>query len=199
MIAVGLLVATAVSFVGAAYPTETSLQNIPTVPAVVALVWADRRWGMTRGTFYGCVGFLALHIFGARWIYSLVPYDDWAGSWLGVRPTEVFGWRRNHYDRLVHFASGLFGLPPAAELIRRWGGVAARPAIVLSVAVVLSVGAIYEVFEWRIAVTMSPAHAEAYNGQQGDVWDPQKDMALAGIGAFVAAVVWWPRGSGFRL
>lgn len=34
---------------------------------------------------------------------------------------------------------------------------------------------------------MSGPDADAYNGQQGDVWDPQKDMAMAGLGALVTA------------
>jgi putative membrane protein len=31
--------------------------------------------------------------------------------------------------------------------------------------------------------------ADSYNGQQGDPWDPQKDMAMAQIGS-VAAILW---------
>ena len=34
-----------------------------------------------------------------------------------------------------------------------------------------------------MAMTFAPDWAEAYNGQQGDVWDAQRDMALAGCGA----------------
>jgi uncharacterized membrane protein YjdF len=36
-------------------------------------------------------------------------------------------------------------------------------------------------------LSFSPAQAEAYNGQQGDVWDPQKDLALAWFGAVISA------------
>lgn len=60
------------------------------------------------------------------------------------------------------------------------------PAIT-AVAWALAIGAIYEVFEWRIAMAFAPAYAEAYNGQQGDIWDPQKDLALAWLGATIAA------------
>ena len=58
----------------------------------------------------------------------------------------------------------------------------------MAVASVLAVGAVYEVIEWQIAIAFSPTQAEAYNGQQGDVWDPQKDMAMAGFGSILAAV-----------
>lgn len=47
---------------------------------------------------------------------------------------------------------------------------------------------IYEMFEWLITVVMSPATADSYNGQQGDMWDAQKDMALALIGSTIAAL-----------
>jgi len=43
----------------------------------------------------------------------------------------------------------------------------------------------YEVFEWVLSLALSPEQADAYNGQQGDFWDAQKDMALAMLGAIV--------------
>ncbi len=36
---------------------------------------------------------------------------------------------------------------------------------------------------------MAGADADAYNGQQGDVWDAQKDMAFAMAGAMLTAVL----------
>lgn len=55
---------------------------------------------------YCLVVFLWLHILGARYIYSFVPYDDWSRSVLGSGISEWFGWERNHYDRLVHLCFG---------------------------------------------------------------------------------------------
>jgi putative membrane protein len=51
---------------------------------------------------------------------------------------------------------------------------------------ILSAGAFYEIAEWGVAMVFSPETAENYNGQQGDVWDPQKDMLLAAIGAVIS-------------
>ena len=42
---------------------------------------------------------------------------------------------------------------------------------------------IYELFEWLLTIVMSSDAADSYNGQQGDMWDAQKDMALALLGA----------------
>jgi putative membrane protein len=36
-------------------------------------------------------------------------------------------------------------------------------------------------------VALAPDMAEAYNGQQGDVWDAHKDMTFAVVGAMLAA------------
>jgi putative membrane protein len=52
---------------------------------------------------------------------------------------------------------------------------------------VFAVSALYEIFEWLLTLTMEGSLATAYNGQQGDLWDAQKDMALAALGALLAA------------
>ena len=87
----------------------------------------------------------------------------------------------------MHFGSGILGVPVASEMLQRVAGMRPKSAAVLAISVVVSLGAAYEILEWQIAVFLSPAQAEAYNGQQGDVWDPQKDLALAAIGATLAA------------
>lgn len=190
--ATGLL--TAASFVDAPYPRELRLQHAPTFFALAGLGLAIR-YGWLRFSSIVCVlVFLWLHILGARWIYSFVPYDEWSEAWLGTSISDAFGWRRNHYDRLVHLASGLCLVPPAAECLRRYGGMGPRGAAVQSIAIVLAIGALYEILEWVLAVTLSPEQAEAYNGQQGDVWDPQKDLLMAAIGSSVAAVAVSRRG-----
>lgn len=45
---------------------------------------------------------------------------------------------------------------------------------------------VYEVFEWLLSVWCEGG--DAYNGQQGDMWDAQKDMALALIGSTMIAI-----------
>jgi putative membrane protein len=53
---------------------------------------------------------------------------------------------------------------------------------------------LYELFEWVLALVLSPQSAEAYNGQQGDMFDAQKDMALAMLGGILALPALWPMG-----
>lgn len=177
-----------VSFINAPYPRELVLQHIPTVIGVAVLAWVTARFSPSRISLACCIGFLWLHLIGARWIYSYVPYDDWSVAVTGKSLSDYFHWKRNHYDRLVHLASGVLGVPPIAEWLRVRSRLSAGEAAVLSIASILAIGAIYEVLEWQIAITLSPNMAESYNGQQGDIWDPQKDLALAGLGALISAI-----------
>lgn len=187
---IGLLFAAIpLSFIGAPYPEELILQHTATVFGLVCLAVAVWRFQPSPLSFACVAMFIGLHIIGARWIYSFVPYDDVARSLFGRSLSEVFGWQRNHYDRLVHFASGLLGVPPASEILQRTAGMKSRGAALMGIACVMSIGAIYEIFEWQIAVRLAPEHAEAYNGQQGDIWDPQKDLAMALLGSIIAAAL----------
>lgn len=188
-----LLVITAaaipLSFVEARFAEELVLQHIPTTVGVVLLAVALWTSSLGNLSFACAIAFLWLHIIGARWIYSYVPYDDLAQYLTGSSLSERFDWQRNHYDRLVHAASGLLGVPVASEILQRFCGMRPAGAAFMAVSCVLAIGAAYEVLEWQLAIWLSPAHAEAYNGQQGDVWDPQKDLAMAGLGAFVSAAL----------
>jgi putative membrane protein len=179
------LVAWSLSCVRLPYPKYFAMQHVPTVVAVIGLVVVDKRRGIDRMSFTLVVVFLLLHVLGARYLYSFVPYDDWSQWFFGVNITGHFGFERNHYDRLVHFAFGLLMVYPLWRqcepyLIRGkfWPAASA-------VCIILAASAVYEIIEWGMAMTFAPDWAEAYNGQQGDMWDAQRDMALAAGGAVV--------------
>ena len=158
------------------WPVEQALHSSLTLVALAALAWAHRRFGLSVRTWVWALIFLTLHTIAARWMYSFVPYDDWTDTLLGIRLNDVFGWERNNFDRLVHFAYGL-----CLTMMLRL-----KP--LRSLELVLATSAAYELFEWVVAVTLAPDMAEAYNGQQGDMWDPHKDMTLALLGAVVAVI-----------
>jgi putative membrane protein len=184
LVFIGLtIVATAFSFWGAPYLAELFLQHIPTLLGLTVLVIAVTRFQPLTLSFFCCLTFLWLHIIGARWLYSYVPYDEVFRGLTGYTLSEIFGWERNHYDRLVHFAFGILGMPPLSELLQKY--VALRPAVTAAMAMVfvLAISAAYEILEWQVAMVFAPEFAESYNGQQGDIWDAQKDMALAWLGA----------------
>lgn len=183
------LVVVPISFVGAEYPREMFLQHIPTFAGIAMLGVCALRYPLSTISLSCCIVFLWLHILGARWIYSFVPYDDVSAAITGSTLSERFGWERNHYDRFIHFAFGLLGIAPISEFLQRVCRTTALHSSLLAIGGVLAVGAIYEILEWQIAITLSPRLAESYNGQQGDVWDPQKDMALAWLGGTISAAL----------
>jgi len=171
------------------YPVEQAMHHSLTVLGLAALLLVQRRRPLPYPSFLLVLIFLVLHSVAARWIYSFVPYDDWTALLTGVRIGELFGWRRNNFDRLVHLSYGLCFGPVLFQLLRESGTRGIRRAALLAVDVVLSTSAVYELFEWAIAMTLAPGAAEAYNGQQGDLWDAHKDMSLATGGAVAAVTV----------
>ncbi|MCE9584937.1 MAG: DUF2238 domain-containing protein [Planctomycetes bacterium] len=168
--------------------TDIMLMHVPTLLSLGFGIALAARAQVGAASCAMLFSFYLLHLVGAHYYYSCVPYDDWSRALLGVSPTESFGFVRNHYDRVVHFAFGALLFQPAREWLRRQGlkGFAAGAG---SVVLLLAASAFYELFEWLVAVTMSPDQAERYNGQQGDFWDAQKDMAIAFAGSLVAAFI----------
>lgn len=166
------------------WPLEQALHGSLTVVAFALLAWYGRRsWARDRDFLLLC-GFLALHCIASRWLYSNVPYDEWSQQWLGVSPQSLFGWQRNHFDRLVHLAYGICFTPALVCGLRaRYPAMSPRWAFALAVLLIMGSSLAYEWLEWAIALTMSPEQAEAYNGQQGDMWDAHADMLLATLGS----------------
>jgi len=51
---------------------------------------------------------------------------------------------------------------------------------------VLAFSGMFEVVEMLAVLIVSPELGDAYLGTQGDVWDAQKDMLAATVGAVIA-------------
>jgi putative membrane protein len=171
------------------FPFEQFLQHLPTVLGLAGLAAASRKKWLGKPSVVAICLFLGLHILGARYIYTYVPYDRWSEAIFGTSLGDLFGWRRNHYDRLVHLLYGLLACVPLYEIARRHAGLGRGWAVLFAAAGVTTTSAVYEVFEWMLTLFVSPEQATRYNGQQGDLWDAQKDMALAMAGVVAFAIV----------
>ena len=174
------------------YPNEQVLQHIGTVLLLIPLTVDVFRKRLPMSAFIGITCFTILHVIGARYIYSYVPYKEWAVS-LGIVDAHFFHDPRNHYDRLVHFSFGVFLFPYFVYICKKWLKQPSFVAIFMAWLMIQTGSMIYELFEWLLTIVMTPDAADNYNGQQGDMWDAQKDMAMALVGSTGMFIVYMLR------
>ena len=161
------------------YDLPTWAMEVAPVVVVLALLWAThRRFPLTPLLYALIFVHAAILIYGGHYTYARVPLGFWM--------QEAFGLARNPYDGIGHFAQGFIPAIAARELLLRHTGLQ-RGAWLFTVIVLacLGISAAYELIEWGAAVALGQG-AEEFLGTQGDAWDTQKDMALAGLGAAVA-------------
>jgi putative membrane protein len=171
-------------------PTSRSdwlLENSPLIVTVVALVASYRALPLSGISYTLIVLFLVLHSIGAHYTYSLVPWAEWArAAGLAVDAGSA---ARNHFDRVVHLLYGLLLAYPIREVLLRVADLRGFWGYFFPIAITLATSALYELAEWGAAEVFGGDLGVAFLGTQGDVWDAQKDMALAGIGAVVAMAI----------
>jgi putative membrane protein len=168
------------------YRADWALENALVVLFLPALVASLRWFPLSRLSWTLVLLFLSLHTVGAHYTYAEVPYDAWSEALLGVGLDDLLGLERNHFDRLVHFSYGLLLAYPMRELFLRVADARGFWGYFLPLDLTLSTSALFELFEWGAAELFGGDLGVAYLGAQGDPWDAQKDMALAGLGALLA-------------
>ena len=165
-------------------PSDTSnwlLVNILPVGFVAILAATYRRFRLSSASYTMMALFLTLHTIGAHYTYAQVPLGFWM--------EHAFGFARNHYDRIGHFAQGFIPALLAREILIRTSplrGSRWLPFVV--VCFCLAFSALYELIEFWTALASGSA-ATDFLGTQGDPWDTQWDMQLALIGAITALVL----------
>jgi putative membrane protein len=165
------------------------LENVLTVAFVALLLITRRRFPLSNVSYTLIFVYLCLHTIGAHYTYSRVPYDKVFRAVFGSGPTDWFGWRRNHFDRLVHFCFGFLLAYPIREMFLRIAGARGFWGYYLPLDVTMSFSMVYELIEWGAAMKFGGDLGQAYLGTQGDEWDAHKDMALASAGALIAMTV----------
>lgn len=171
------------------------LENVITVLAMIWVVWWQRRVGFSRLACGLLFAFAFLHEIGAHYQYSEVPYEHWfAAISDGGSIDGLFGFQRNQFDRGIHFLYGLLITPVASEVITARVRLRGLWLFLMPVTFMMSHALIYELVEWSAASVFAADLGQAYLGTQGDVWDAQKDMALAVLGSLIAQPLWiWRR------
>jgi putative membrane protein len=165
------------------------LENALSVTFVVVLCVTARKFPLSRISYTLIFLFLCLHEVGAHYTYAEVPYDRWFEALFGTTFNDLMGWERNHFDRLVHFSYGLLLAYPIREVFLRVADAQGFWGYFLPLDVAMSTSALFELIEWGAASFFGGDLGAAYLGTQGDVWDAQKDIALASLGALIAMLV----------
>ena len=161
------------------YDLMTWVMEVAPVVVVLAILWATReRFPLTPLLYALIFVHACVLMLGGHYSYARVPLGDWLRDALALA--------RNPYDGIGHFAQGFIPAIAARELLLRHTGLQRGAWLfVVVTGVCLGVSALYELIEWGAAMALGQG-AEEFLGTQGDPWDTQKDMALAGVGAIAA-------------
>ncbi len=153
------------------------LENVLLVLFVFALSLSHRHLRLSNAAYIFIAAFVILHIIGAHYTYAKIPLGLWA--------KEVFGFSRNHLDRVGHFGFGFFLAFPVRELLLRFGRIHRAWSYWLPPAMILAMSGFFEILESIVAETIAPGKGVDWLGGQGDEWDAQNDMLAALLGALV--------------
>lgn len=174
-------IALVVSGIGPADRTTWWLEIFPILIAVPVLLATRRRFPLTPLVYRLIFVHALILMLGGHYTYAKVPLGFWM--------QDVFGFARNHYDRIGHFAQGFVPAIVAREiLLRRSPLTRGRWLFTIVTALCLAISACYEFVEWWAAV-IGGSGADAFLGTQGDVWDTQWDMFMALVGATSALLI----------
>lgn len=157
------------------------LEASPALVAFAILALTYKRFPLTPLAYVLIFLHAVVLLIGAHYTYAEVPLFD--------RLQETYDLPRNYYDRLGHFFQGFVPAIVAREVLLRTSPL--RPGKWLFALVslsVLGISAGYELLEWT-AASVSATGAEDFLATQGDVWDTQKDMALALTGAMLSQLL----------
>lgn len=163
------------------HPDDWLLENYLVFLWVPILLLTARFFRLSDISYGLITLFMCLHVVGSHYTYAEVPFGETLQRWAGAD--------RNMYDRLVHFAYGLLLAYPIREVLVRIARLRGFWAYFFPIDITFSFSAIYEIIEWQAAALAAPELGLAFLGSQGDIWDAQKDMLLAGTGALVAMII----------
>ncbi len=157
------------------------MENILVFTFLIGVIFAYKKSPLSNFSYVLVTIFLTLHLIGAHYTYSEVP--------LGFYLDKNFGFGRNHYDRVVHFFFGFLIVYPIREILTRANVIKGFWKFILPIAVTFSCSGIFELIEWLFVTMVHPTLGSAYLGTQGDIWDAQKDIALALMGAVISMLI----------
>ncbi len=157
------------------------IENTLTIIALFSLTLSYKKFKFSDLSYTLIFIYVFLHVYGAMYTYSENPFGYWLKDTLDLQ--------RNQYDRIVHFSFGFLLGYPLRDYFKNWFDWPNWVCWVLPIEITMSFSGAYEIIEWLVADVFFTHQGDAYLGTQGDIWDAQKDMALAFIGAVLIMVI----------
>jgi putative membrane protein len=159
------------------------LEAAPVIAGIIVLIATRKKFQFTNLVYILITIAIIMVLIGARYSYERVPLFNWI--------KEVYGLKRNHYDRLVHFLQGFIGSFALREiLIRKFEIKNNRISGILVLCICLALSALYELMEWAGAM-IGGSITKDFLGEQGDRWDTQWDMLLAFVGSIIMVAMFY--------
>lgn len=153
-------------------------ENLPIVGIALLLFILYLRDVQFSNTAYALMFVLLyMHTVGGHFTFERVPFD-----WFN----DLFGFERNMYDRVAHFAVGFYAYPLAEFIKERALANTAWLIYLTPLFFIVTIAASYEMIEWWFAATYGGDAGAAFLGSQGDIWDAQKDMLMDTLGGISA-------------
>ena len=156
------------------------VENATMWPIIILLVITYRKFQFSSLSYILMSFLIFMHTFGGHYTFERVPFGF---------ITDLFGFQRNHYDRLAHFTVGFYAFPIAEFIQRKKLSNSIWLTALFGVFAICTTALVYELFEWIFAVSSDPTAGIAVLGSQGDVWDAQKDMLADTLGAIFAMFI----------
>jgi putative membrane protein len=179
--AICLLIILGTSFIFTLDRLTWLLEIFPILIGLPILVFTYNRLPLTSLVYWLLVIHSIILAVGGTYTYAKVPLGFWMQDW--------FGFERNNYDKIGHFAQGFIPAILAREILIRTSPLKKGKWLsFIVVSICLAISAFYELIEWWAAIAQG-ASAEAFLGTQGYEWDAQSDMFLALIGACLSLLL----------
>jgi len=169
------------SYVGTSDSANWFLENALVFMFLFFLIFTYKKFVFSDVSYLLICIYLCLHVYGSKYTYAENPFGYWLQDYLDLS--------RNHYDRIVHFSFGFLLAYPMREIFLKWLQFPRWVAWALPIEITLSISGFYELIEWAVADLFFEAQGDAYLGTQGDIWDAQKDIFLAFVGAILATTI----------
>ncbi len=152
------------------------LETLPALIGTIILALTYKKFKLTNTAYIIIAIHMILLFVGGHYTYAENPLFEWI--------KETYNLQRNYYDRLGHFFQGFTPVIIGRELLLRKTKLEkGKMLIFILISIALAVSATYELLEWASTFSVPAEQGLAFLGSQGDIWDAQKDILLALMGA----------------